>query len=330
MTQQLNENCRVCLLKQQTKTTRLLLTSCRFLELIEKSLRLEINFDSSQLNTEKLTFELSIPQICFLLRLLKLERITFSCDFSSPDRSITSIEFRSLQHICNVIKENENIKKIKLENVDRCEQLLFDQLPDRIVNVSCQYRVCTLLLGRQCPIEELTVFRKETSQINFNHVFKVKARKIVLSTYCHCNLDKSGPFKQNDAIEMIVIDIVYLYYYTESTWRRRHRPHFTAVFRVLQTINNKLKLRLTTQLRTHGYELRTRFQEGLFKIHELIDCSEVTISEVFIYFQDSEDRLNEVTDLCNFLDVQEEQLSNSKWKRQFLLTYNNTKIFTYF
>ncbi|KAI6231163.1 hypothetical protein M3Y95_00352300 [Aphelenchoides besseyi] len=364
MAQKLNENCRLCLLSyldsqrdfydhhdhQSTRRAlRRLLISCGFLYLFlgpnkkfaESTLEVNdvhtIKRISKRDNEVKLAFDFSSSQVCLLIKLVSLECIALRYKFYHTHRRELAIQLKALQQFCNAIRENHRIKEIRLREFDRSTagKMLLDQLPDRIVEISCPYQTTTLLLGRKCLIETMSVYNVGSGDSNF------KARKIFLRSYTSNNLDVAVPFKRNDSIEVIEFDIFDLFHFAPPIWEFKFKQHYSRVFRNLRTINDKLKIRLETQFEVYNLrnedELKQAYQEGLSTFRDLIDWAEdagLSTTDVFIIFQDAEGvgRWNDVSELSNFFTSQGQELQNTKaddeWRMQFLTSYKNIKIVT--
>ncbi|KAI6217055.1 hypothetical protein M3Y95_01241000 [Aphelenchoides besseyi] len=263
----MNENVRLCLLKHEQlaeRSVRLLLVSRRFLNLLygaDNSIHLQVGFNGFQLNK---SFNFSVTQICFLFKLLGPNRVYLQCRFFPRHRPLTFDDFRNVQIVCNELgKVNE--LKVGMASRPQIQQLLLDQLPKRIAEISCRPRDCLMLSDREIGL--LIVRRDYGEHEDFNHLFRVNARKILFPYLAYCNLSNTGPLKQNESIEEVQIDIRDAFIYNQ--WIANYITYFSTIFTNLRTINNKLTVRLSLPLRSH----EKKFEQFFCIVHSLIDCA---------------------------------------------------------
>ncbi|KAI6212653.1 hypothetical protein M3Y94_00051500 [Aphelenchoides besseyi] len=304
-----------------------------------------------------MTLVLSVQQICKLVRLVPPSRVLLRVRCYPHNRQINSIDYKKVQQVCNAVRENHNIKEIVLnENPIRveCEQILFDQLPDRIVQMTCKSQTCSKLLNRQCLMEKLILSETYSDEniLYFNHVFQLKTRKIKLRTYFYSDIPEALPLKQNESIEVIKIDIFNLFDKDKEYWYRSYKPHYAAVFRTLRTINDKLILQLSTEFRVDDMnihisdhnQLKEVYQEGLSKFRALIDSAadaKLPICKVSIRIQDRGlyYRWKDVSEQRSFFTSQSHIDVTGEWEptedgeemsidTRFLHNYKQTKFIT--
>ncbi|KAI6212466.1 hypothetical protein M3Y94_00027300 [Aphelenchoides besseyi] len=163
------------------------------------------------------------------------------------------------------------IKRIELvsDYWRQLQLLLYDQLPDRIVKLSCSSYDSVALLRRRCVMDSVEIKEYDLEPISFYHVLQLPCRTFRFTYHPNTELTDSLPLERNDSIETIEM-CVYTEFFDHSN---QHR--FAEVFRILRSINDKLKLRLETRFYTYEIdnndELEDKFQTFLADVRELID-----------------------------------------------------------
>ncbi|KAI6217254.1 hypothetical protein M3Y95_01231000 [Aphelenchoides besseyi] len=299
MAVQLNKNCRCCLLTHiseqflsfeitnQTDSSpiirRFVLINRKFLSMFvgsnnddERHLHLIFSLDcwvlhSFTTNNFYLSLNLSSGLVILFIRLSNLKLLTLTVCLNVQIRPLASTVFRNVQSLCNAITDNPMIKRIELvsDYWRQLQLLLYDQLPDRIVKLSCSSYDSVALLRRRCVMDSVEIKEYDLEPISFYHVLQLPCRTFRFTYHPNTELTDSLPLERNDSIETIEM-CVYTEFFDHSN---QHR--FAEVFRILRSINDKLKLRLETRFYTYEIdnndELEDKFQTFLADVRELID-----------------------------------------------------------
>ncbi|KAI6217726.1 hypothetical protein M3Y95_01204700 [Aphelenchoides besseyi] len=318
------------------------------------SLSLSPDFGHWTLRTDNnkrlfLVLYLSTAPTCVFIRLSNLKLLTLYVAFCVVLHPLTGKEFRDVQRLCNAISDNPMIKGIKVGSAycPEIQRLLYDQLPDRIVDIVCKARDSVTILSRNCLMDSVEIRAAGLKHISFTHVLQLHTRKFQFVYDTIGELANSLPLKRNESIETIemTLDI-----YTDDC---ELQHHFAEAFRTLRTINDKLKLQLKFWFIAHeekdNDEIRETFQEDLLVVKGLVDravIAQLPIETFSINFEDySLDVVNDkparwkdISELCDFFtsqgfveDVEETQKMSREWdwNRCFSTVYMDTKILTY-
>ncbi|KAI6212678.1 hypothetical protein M3Y94_00054600 [Aphelenchoides besseyi] len=303
--------------------SRFLLINRKFLFLIVRSnnddethLYLKVDFDYwvlSKMNNKKidLSLNLSSSLAIFFIRLSKLKLLTLDVRFSTQMRSLTSTVFRDVQRLCNAISDNLMIKGIELDSNGwaQLQLVLYDQLPDRIIKLSCKACDSVALLRRKCLMDRVEIRAAGLKHIRYYPIFQLPCRTLRFTYHPKTELPNSLPLIQNDSIETIGMCV-----YNELI-ERCAQHHFAEVFRTLRSINDKLKLQLETRFYANEIEddneLKDEFQTALSNVRELIDSAaavHLPITSFFIDFKDGamygdynhDNRWCDLSEFCDF------------------------------
>ncbi|KAI6217232.1 hypothetical protein M3Y95_01228700 [Aphelenchoides besseyi] len=360
MAVQLNKNCRCCLLTHISKQflsfeitnqtdsspiiRRFVLINRKFLSILDCWV-----LHSFTTNNFYLSLDLSSGLVILFIRLSNLKLLTLTVCLNLQIRPLASTVFRNVQSICNAITDNPMIKRIELvsDYWRQLQLLLYDQLPDRIVKLSCSSYDSVALLRRRCVMDSVEIKEYDLEPISFYHVLQLPCRTFRFTYHPNTELTDSLPLERNDSIETIEM-CVYTEFFDHSN---QHR--FAEVFRILRSINDKLKLRLETRFYTYEIdnndELKDKFQTFLADVRDLIDSVAAVHLPVESFLIDlgeypPYDNYNyancwkDIPELCGFFtslgfekDDQKTQKTSTEWTyaQYFSMVYKDTKVITH-